>query len=118
MDNKITIDFIIEQMKEWIEDKQIIGPDVWLNAAQKLNVLLSDEHDKLFRLQQIVANKRIDFLQEDDKRNVSKAKMYVEASDDYREMKEQEAKCKRVEEFIRLAKIQARLKDSEYRNQM
>lgn len=111
----VTVDTIIDFLKEQVEQKLPLSPSVWLDAAMKLNVLLADEHDILFDLQQKVANKRVDVLQEDEKGNVSRAKMYVEASDEYRDMNKQKAKIERIEEFIRLSKVQARMKDNEFR---
>lgn len=109
----ITVDFIIDTLKEYVETKQPVSPQVWVEAAQKLNVLLGDEHDKMFDLQQKVAQLKVDYLNDDEKRNVSKAKMLVEASEDYKELCKLKAKVGRIEEFIRIAKIQARLKDGE-----
>lgn len=111
----VTTETIINYLQTSVETKQPISPSTFLDAAMKLNILLSEEHDKLFELQQKVAQARVDMLHEDDKRNVSKAKLYIEASDDYREMLTQKAKIDRIEEFIRLSKVQARMKDNEYR---
>ena len=55
-------------------------------------------------------------LIEETKASVAFAKTKVEAMDIFKEMKKQEAKVARIEEFIRISKIQARLKDSEIRN--
>lgn len=112
---QVTIDTILDFLHEKISSKQSFPPSLWLDAAFKLNVLLGDETDLYLQLQQKVANLRMTTLQDDEKRNVSRAKMYVEASDEYREMKRQEAKIDRVEEFIRLSKIQAKMKDNEFR---
>ncbi len=114
---KVTTDTIISYLQDCVEQKIQLAPSTWLDAAQKLNVLLGDEQDLLFDLQQKVAQLKIDYLQDDEKRNVSRAKMYVEATEDYRKAKQQAAKIERIEEFIRIAKIQARMKDNEYRNQ-
>jgi hypothetical protein len=105
----ITTDTIIEYLKNAVEQKLPIAPTVWLDSAVKLNLLLADEQAELFDLEQKVAQLKIDFLQEDDKRNVSKAKMMVEASEEFKEMKNQHAKIDRIIEFIRLAKVQSRI---------
>lgn len=114
---KVTVDSIIGTMQEWVENKSPIDPATWVDAAAKLNVLLGAESDELFLLQQQVAQNKLEFLNElaatTGKKNVSEAQLKVETSDQYRQMKSQEAKIKRVEEFIRIAKLQGRLGDSQ-----
>ena len=110
---KRTVDSIIEALKKLVEDKQPIGPHIWLEGAQDLNVLLGDEHDLLFELQQKVANIRLGFLNSQEGINVSEAKLRTEAMDEYKEYHKQKAKISRIEEFIRIAKIQSRMKDTE-----
>ena len=61
---------------------------------------------------------KLAYLEEDEKHNVSAAKAKVEATDEYKKLRKQEHKVKRIEEFIRLAKVQARMRDNEYRGQM
>jgi hypothetical protein len=115
LDLIVTTDGILEWFKEKIEMKIPIRPDIWVDAAQKLNVLLSDEHDKLYDLEQIVAKMRMDFIDDGEKINVSFAKIKVEATDEYREMRKQKAKIDRIVEQIRIAKIRARMKNDEMR---
>lgn len=115
MSEKITIDTIIRALQVAVEDKMVIAPVDWINAAQRMNVLLGDEEDKLFELQQKVAKKKYDFIQSQGKKNVSEATAYIETSDEYREMKKQYALIQRVTEFIRLAKVQGRLRSEEMR---
>jgi hypothetical protein len=109
----VNTDIIIDYLKEQVENKHPMGPDVWVDAAQKLNVLLSDEHDKLFNLQQQVAKKKLELLK--DSKSVAEARIKTEASEEYREYQLQKAKVDRINEFIRIAKIQARLKSDEMR---
>lgn len=110
----ITTDIILSQLKEWVEEDAVIDAHQWINEAQKLNVLISEEHAKLFNLQQIVAKNRVELIEKGD--TVAKAKAKVEAMDIYKEACIQKAKIDQIEEMIRIAKIQARLKDNEYRN--
>lgn len=110
----ITTTTIISSLKKWVEEKKIIDAHTWVDAAQKLNVLIGDEHDKLFHLQQKVAQKKSFLMIEGD--TAAAAKIKVEATDDYREMQKQKAYIGQIEEMIRIAKLQARLKDNEYRN--
>lgn len=112
---QVTTDLILLTMKGWVEEKHPIDAHIWVDACQKLNVLIGDEHDKLFDLQQKVAQMKVTYIQEGD--TVAKAKSKVEAEDVYRDMQKQKARIGQIEEFIRIAKLQARLKDNEYRNQ-
>jgi hypothetical protein len=106
--DKISVDTILESMKEKVENKQAqFDADFWLECAMKLNLLLGDEQDKLFEYQQKVANLKIMWLEGQEKKNVSEAKMRVDASEEYKEMRKQEAKIKRCEEFVRVAKKMA-----------
>ena len=116
-DNLVTIDKILDWLTESIEHKRIIGAHTWVDACQKMNILLSEEHDSLFMLQQEIARMKVEYLDGDTKMSVAEAKLRVESSDKYREMQAQKAKIERVEEAIRISKIQARLKDNEYRSQ-
>lgn len=111
----VTTDTIITWLNEQVTNKFPISPTTFLDAAVKLNLLLADEQEELFNLQQKVSQLKIDYLQDDDKRNVSKAKMMVEASDDFRLMKTQQAKIDRIIEFIRLAKVQSKISSEEMR---
>lgn len=107
----ITTDTILEWLQGQVENKTPIGPHVWLDAAMKLTVLLGDEHDVLFRLQQEVAKVKLEAIESGD--SVAKAKAKVEATDIFYQAKKQQAKIERVEEMVRLSKIQSRLKDNE-----
>ena len=115
MNELITTDTILGTLKSWVETKHPIDAHTWTDACQKLNILIGDEHDKLFVLQQTVAQKKLMWMETGD--SVAGAKLRVEATDEYYQMKKQEARIGQIEEAIRIAKIQARLKDNEYRNQ-
>lgn len=107
----VTLDLIINTLKDWVENKKNISPTLWVDAAQKLSTLLFDEYDKLAELQQITANLKLMALEAQEKKNVSEARMRVEASNEYKEMRKQESKIKNVEELIRIAKLQAKLRE-------
>lgn len=115
MADTITVDTILGYLQRAIEEKLPLAPSVWTDAASKLNVLLGDEHDLLCELEQTVAKIKLEYLEADAKHNVSAAKSRVQASDVYRQMRKQEMLCRRVEEFIRLAKLRSRLLESELR---
>lgn len=104
----VTADTILTFLAESVASKKVLNPELWVDAAFKLLVLLGDEHEKLETLRKAVAERKLNLMQGQDKRNVSAATLEVEATEEYREMKLQEHKVDRIEEFIRLAKIQAK----------
>jgi len=112
---KITIDTILGQLKEWVENKIPISPTVWLDAAIKLNALKQNETELLHKMQQMVAQTKLTLLK--DSKSVAEVKIKVEATDVYRFMKDQEEKIDMVEEQIRISKIQARLSENQMYNQ-
>ena len=108
---KITVDTIINFLKDAVEKKMILPPSVFLDAAEKLNILRGDEEDKLINLMQKVAQYKTEKILEG--KSVAMAKVMVEATDTYKEMLIQKMRCERIVEFIRIEKIRARLKDTE-----
>lgn len=111
---EITVDHILNTVSGWVKNKQFMSAHDWVNTAQKLNVLIGEEHDILFNLQQQIALVKNSCISEG--KSVAACKVMVETSDTYKTMRKQEAKIKQVEEMIRIAKLQARLKDNEYNN--
>lgn len=110
---KITCDTIIDYLKEVIEKKQILPPETFIDAAEKLNILRSDEDDNLVGLMQKVAQLKSNSILSGN--SVAEAKVHAEASDDYKLMLMQKMRCERITEFIRIEKIRARIKEQEYR---
>jgi phosphoglycerate-specific signal transduction histidine kinase len=110
----VTVDVIINYIKDNVENKVPLSPSVFVDAAAKLNVLLSDEHAILYKLQREVAQEKVNLIQEEHVTG-TEAKMRVEAMPLYEEMMNQKAKISRIEEFIRIAKLQARMKQEEYK---
>jgi hypothetical protein len=108
-----TSETVIAKLNELVKSKQPVSPTYWVEAAQFLNLFLADEHEKLFNLQQKVAQAKVDYL--NLQCSVAKVKLLVEATDGYREMRNQKAKIGRIEELIRISKLQARLKDTEFK---
>jgi len=101
----VTSDSIIQFLKERVEKKEAqFDSNFFVETALKLNLLLGDEQDKLAELAQRVAQKKLQILESQDKRNVSEAKLRIEADPLYLEYKKQDMKCERIEEFVRLAK--------------
>lgn len=98
-------DTILKFLSEKLEKKEIqMDTRFWLEIGTKLNISLIEENQKLADLFQKVAKLKLMWLDAQDKKNVSEAKLRVEASDEYKEWKIQDLKCKQIEEFIRLSK--------------
>jgi len=108
----IDADTILTWFKEQVKDKNkghALDPELWLDAVEKLAVLLGDEEAKLYDLQQKVAEKKLELYNQLEKPTVSKAEMEVEATDLYKEYSKQKAKINQIEEFIRLAKLRVKV---------
>ena len=115
MTDLVTIDSIQKHFEDSIQQKLPIPPGMWVDAAAKVNVLLGDEHDKLYVLEQQVAEMKAVHIS-DTGFSVAKANAIVEASPITTQMKMQRGKIKRIEEFIRIAKVQAKMSANEYGN--
>ncbi len=113
MSERITTDLILGTLKEWVETKTPIDPNLWIEACSKLNVLKSDETAKLYELQQQKALYKTLLIENGD--TVAKATAKTEASDVYKLWKMQEAKIDMIEEQIKISKIQARMGREEYK---
>lgn len=116
MEDFATADSILEWMKEQATQKVPINPLRWLEAAMKLTILSSDEADKLIELESKVAELRAILLEQHGA--AAKAKVHVESSPIFKELRTQQSKCKRIEEMVRLSKKFAQLKSDELRNNL
>ena len=105
---EITADKILQWFKSAVEEKKILDPELWLDAAHKLVIFLGDEEMKLYELQQKVAELKLKYYEEMEKPLVSAAEMKIEATDEFKEYKKQKAKINQIEEFIRIAKLRVR----------
>lgn len=114
MTTKITVDFILNGLQEYVEKKIPLGPATWLDAAQKLLVLLGDEQDNLFLIQSQIAKKKMEYIEQGN--SVAKAKAWGESLDEHMEARKLEAKIDRVTELIRISKLQARMSDDNLKN--
>lgn len=110
---QVTVDTIVDYLKDCVEHKIPVDAHTWVDAAQKLTVLLGDEHDKLFDLESVIAQNKMANIEEGD--TVAKAQAKVETTAAYNIMRKQKARIGRIEEMVRIAKVQARLKDAELR---
>ena len=59
---KVTTRTIINTMSEWVEEKQPISPGKWVEAAAKLNLLIGDENELLYKLESEIAKKKLQVM--------------------------------------------------------
>lgn len=104
---KITTDTILDWLKGMVEAKQTIPHEAWLDAGFKLNLLLADEHLDLENKRAVVSGLKMEIFKAQEKRNVAACQMEVETSEEYKQMRLQEHRVDRIEEFIKLAKKNA-----------
>lgn len=107
MTQLVTTDTILDWLKEKVESRQTIPNDAWLDAGFKLNLLLSSEHLELENRRALVSNLKLKIYQGQEKKNVAACDMEIEASEEYRQLRLQEHRVGRIEEFIKLAKKNA-----------
>ena len=110
-----TIDSVIGYFSQSVSEGQKLAPASWVEAAQYIVVLMDKEHDTLYDLQQKTAQEKVSYIEDGD--SVAKAKAKVEASDTYKQYLKQKARIEQLWEFIRTAKLRARLEEGSYRNQ-
>lgn len=101
---KVTADTVLEWARKQVESKQLPSREIWLDMAFRLNLLNLEEVQSLNRMRQAVAQAKFAILKSQDKRNVSAVELEVECSDEYRLMRDQEAKVDAILEFVRIAK--------------
>jgi hypothetical protein len=100
----VNTDTILDFLKKAVESKRPIPADVWGDAGFKLNLLLGDEHIDLENYRALVASERLAIYKAQEKKNVAATDIEIEASENYRQMRLQEHRVDRIEEFIKLAK--------------
>ena len=116
MEKDINTDLIIDTLKEWIEDKRPISPDLWVDSAMKLNVLLGNEMEELAQKEFELAQDASGMAASDVKMSVAAIKLATAANPLSKEIALLKGKIKRGEELIRLAKLRARMVNEEIKN--
>lgn len=103
-----TIKSILTDMKSAVEDKRIISPNEWINWGLDLATLWQDLKSELTKYEMLYKSEQVDLIE--DGKKISEAKMIVEAkSENFKMYSYLRGRDKIVEEFIRLAKIRAKL---------
>lgn len=115
MTEKITCKFILDEMQERVENKIPVDPSWWIDASSKLMVLIGDEHDKYYELEEFINKKKAEYLR--DGESAPRATILVEALPEHRLMRRQKAYIEQIVEFVRLAKKRSSLGNEEYRLQ-
>lgn len=111
MEELVDADLILGWLKERVENKEPIPPQLWLDAALKLNTLSSDETDKLIDYEYEVATIRAEMVAAGT--SSAAAKAHVEGMPQYMKLRKQQEKLKQIVEAIRLAKLSARIRNDE-----
>lgn len=101
---EINADTILDYLANATQAKKMLSPEFYLEESIKLLTLLGEETNKLEDARMKVARLKLNIFESQDKRNVSEAKMRIEATEEYAEYRKQEAKCDRIIEIIRVAK--------------
>lgn len=96
------IDKIIQEVSEKIDNNIPFSPGQWLEAASNVNILMSDLDGELIR-----ANMKVNRILAEHVGNgasAAKAKIEVQATQEYEDYLMLKARKESAEEFIRLAK--------------
>lgn len=104
----LSADNILQVIDEAGIAGRTLNPQMWLDIAHRLQVLLGAKANALEDMRQEVAKKKLEFLADMDRKNVAAADAMVEATDIYRDMKKLEWEVKRIEGFTNIAKLNAR----------
>lgn len=102
----------LQQLENIVLNKIPLSPSGWLDIIGRVVVKMGDETDVLYSLQKQVAQEKSKFIQEG--KSVAESKVLLEATDLYESMQKQKAKCLKIEELVRIGKLQSKLKSEEY----
>lgn len=106
----------MDEMNEKVSQNLPVSPHDWLHAALKISVLIGDDQNKLFDINQMIAREKETRIKNGE--NVSRAKAFVECLDAYKDACKLKAKVERAYEFIKCAKLYSRLSADEIRGQL
>lgn len=108
------IDRFMEIMEDDIRTGIPLSPVTWIERAMKINIFISSEIDiPLYEIESKLAKERAELLKQPNM-TVAKAKVIIEATDEYKESKILRAKKDVVQEQIKLAKKYADTTKEEY----
>lgn len=98
----VTLDSILEWFKDAIENERIIRPAEWLEKAMQLNILVEDLDIQLAKMKAAMADKKVEFIEKG--MTAAKADILKIKAVNYEEYLQLEAKRKRIDEHIMIAK--------------
>lgn len=111
-----TVKKIIDTLAGWAAEKRTVDPQTWMDAASKLNVLLQVEVEKFIDMRLAISKLQAAFMADGD--TAAKAKVKVEAMDEWAMLQKQQALIDRAKETILLAKKSATLSMELMRNKL
>jgi hypothetical protein len=106
-------DELIKQIEDVLGKKLPMSPSYWLEQAEILNILSSDETDLLTELAKKAAYKQLEWVEQG--KSMAESELRLKTTDEYMLLQKQKAKVEKIKEIIRLAKTHAKLKNEEYR---
>lgn len=108
-----TPETIISDIRRWVENRESISPHQWLDASARLNVLRSIWDDEYFTLEHNLSVDRANLMSSTEMTS-AKAEIFMKSRPEYLLMRKMGAKIKQLEEFVRIAKKMASLKEEEF----
>lgn len=105
--NPLSLDSIVQELKERVLKQEPIAPSQYLDAAVNINLLSLDLDDDLVNAEMAVNELRAKAIQEG--MTASAAKIHVEATQEYKNYLTLKAKRERITELVRLAKKRVEL---------
>lgn len=106
-----SIQTIMSWLTNTVQEKKPISPQQFVEASAYLVILMGEEHAKLYDMEQKVAQIKLKYIELD--KSVAEAKVRVETTEEYKEMKKQQAFIEQISEMVRLAKLLGRMKQDE-----
>lgn len=111
MEKQRNIRIILQEMKESVETKSIKSPNWWIDRALELNVLWQDLKEEMTKYEMMYKSEIADLIEQGKK--ISEAERITEGkSENYRTYSYLKGRDKILEEFIRLAKVRAKIENS------
>ena len=101
----MTIQEIINTMKERVERDEAISPSSWVETAIRINVMADTMDNKLAEYEGSMAEEEACIVESGE--SASKAKILARRKIDYTEYLKLKANIKRIDEYIKLAKRRA-----------
>lgn len=98
---------VIEYFTNQTETGAVLPPEEWLKAAAMLTVLVGEEASKRIAMQSLLNKRKVELVEKYG--TAAKAKIYIEATDEWAQCELQKAFIQQIEEFIRVSKKNAEI---------